>query len=204
MAPPLTPAEWRAALRAEGVPFIELDGWTTRGRDAATGRIFGPVHGVLNHHTAGVDSLATIAYNGTAGLPAPLAHALLRKNGVVVLVADGRANHAGLVAANVYQALVDEKPLPKQDKSETVDGNDSLYGLEVENLGNGKDRYTRQQYDSWVRFNAALCRAHGWSPGSVAAHLETSAEGKPDPAAEKGKKGKKARPGKRGKRSKRS
>ncbi|MFF0092652.1 N-acetylmuramoyl-L-alanine amidase [Streptomyces canus] len=182
MAPPLTPAEWRAALRAEGVPFIELDGWTTRGRDAATGKIFGPVHGVLNHHTAGVDSLATIAYNGTAGLPAPLAHGLLRKNGVVVLVADGRANHAGLVAANVYRALVDEEPLPKQDKSETVDGNDCLYGLEVENLGNGKDRYTRQQYDSWVRFNAALCRAHNWGQGSVAGHLETSVEGKPDPA----------------------
>ncbi|MFJ1607072.1 N-acetylmuramoyl-L-alanine amidase [Streptomyces sp. NPDC088253] len=182
MSTPATPAQWRAALKAEGVAFTEFAGWTTRGRDAATGKIFGPVHGVLNHHTAGANSLATIATAGRPGLPPPLAHAYLPKNGVVVLVADGRANHAGLVAKNVFDAIVAEKPLPKQDKSQTVDGNDSLYGLEVENLGDGKDVYTRAQYDSWVRFNAALCRLHGWSAGSVAGHLETSVEGKPDPA----------------------
>lgn len=182
MSTPATPAQWRAALKAEGVAFTEFAGWTTRGRDAATGKIFGPVHGVLNHHTAGANSLATIATVGRPGLPPPLAHAYLPKNGVVVLVADGRANHAGLVAKNVFDAIVAEKPLPKQDKSQTVDGNDSLYGLEVENLGDGKDVYTRGQYDSWVRFNAALCRLHGWSAGSVAGHLETSVEGKPDPA----------------------
>ncbi|MFK0026203.1 N-acetylmuramoyl-L-alanine amidase [Streptomyces sp. NPDC090798] len=182
MSTPATPAQWRAALKAEGVAFTEFAGWTTRGRDAATGKIFGPVHGVLNHHTAGANSLATIATAGRPGLPPPLAHAYLPKNGVVVLVADGRANHAGLVAKNVFNAIVAEKPLPKQDKSQTVDGNDSLYGLEVENLGDGKDAYTRSQYDRWVRFNAALCRLHGWSVGSVAGHLETSVEGKPDPA----------------------
>jgi hypothetical protein len=101
---------------------------------------------------------------------------------VVVLVADGRTNHAGLVAENVYRALVSETGRPKQDKSRTVDGNDALYGLEVENRGDGEDVYTRAQYDSWVRFDAALCRLHGWTAGSVAGHLETSVEGKPDPA----------------------
>ncbi|MDX3345863.1 N-acetylmuramoyl-L-alanine amidase [Streptomyces sp. ME02-6987-2C] len=182
MADPATPAKWRAALKAEGVPFVELEGWTTRGRDAATGKVFGPVHGILNHHTAGVDSLDVIAYRGVgASLPPPLAHALLRKDGVVVLVADGRANHAGLVAENVFRAIVAEKPLPKQDASRTVDGNDSLYGLEVENLGDGEDVYTRAQYDSWVRFDTALCRLHQWTEGSAAGHLETSVEGKPDP-----------------------
>ncbi|MDQ0717878.1 hypothetical protein QFZ55_007330 [Streptomyces luteogriseus] len=139
MASPATPAQRRAALKAEGVPFIELDGWTTRGRDAATGKTFGPVHGLLNHHTAGVDSLNVVAYRGGQGLPPPLAHGLLRKDGVVVLVADGRANHAGPVAENVFRAIVAEEPLPKQDKSRTVDGNDSLYGLEVENRGDGED-----------------------------------------------------------------
>jgi hypothetical protein len=182
VADPATPAQWRAALKAEGVPFIELDGWTTRGRDAATGKVYGPVHGILNHHTAGVDSLNVIAYRGVQGLPPPLAHGLLRKDGVVVLVADGRANHAGLVAENVFKAIVAEQPLPKQDKSRTVDGNDSLYGLEVENRGDGEDVYTRAQYDSWIRFNAALCRLHQWTERSAAGHLETSVEGKPDPA----------------------
>jgi hypothetical protein len=178
----MTPDQWRAALRAEGVRFTEYPGWTTRGRDAATGKTFGPVHAVLNHHTAGRDSLAAVAVNGVPGLPPPLAHAYLPKSGVLVLVADGRANHAGPAARNVFDALVAEQPLPKQSKaSGTVDGNDSLYGIEVENLGDGKDTYTRAQYDTWVRFNAAICRHHGWGAGSVAGHLETSVEGKIDP-----------------------
>ncbi|MEV5517739.1 RHS repeat-associated core domain-containing protein [Streptomyces flaveolus] len=58
----------------------------------------------MNHHTAGIESPATVAWNGVPGLPPPLAHALLRKDGVVVLVADGRANHAGPVAENVFRA----------------------------------------------------------------------------------------------------
>ncbi|MDH6489686.1 N-acetylmuramoyl-L-alanine amidase [Streptomyces sp. SAI-127] len=183
MSAPMTPAQWRTALKAEGVKFTELEGWTSRGRDAATGKPFGPVHGSLNHHTAGRDSLQGIAYRGqSAAVPAPLAHTFLPKTGVLVLVADGRANHAGLAARNAYDAIVAEQPIPKPDRSTgTVDGNDGLYGIEVENLGDAKDTYTRAQYDTWVRYNAAICRHHGWGAGSVAGHLETSVEGKPDP-----------------------
>lgn len=180
----MTPAQWRAALKAEGVRFTELEGWTTRGRDAATGKRFGPVHGSLNHHTAGTSSLQAIAYRGQNGtLPPPLAHAYLPKSGVLVLVAAGRANHAGAAARNSYEAIVAETPIPKPDKqSGTVDGNDCFYGCETENLGDGRDTYTRAQYDAWVRYNAAICRHHGWGAGSVAGHLETSVEGKIDPA----------------------
>jgi hypothetical protein len=183
MADPMTPAQWRAALRAEGVPFTELEGWTSRGRDAATGKTFGPVNGSLNHHTAGTNSLQLIAYRGQgSAVPAPLAHAYLPKDGRLVLVATGRANHAGLVAANAFDAILTETAIPKPAKaSGTVDGNDRLYGVEVENLGDGKDTYTRAQYDTWVRYNAAICRHHRWTAGSVAGHLETSVEGKIDP-----------------------
>lgn len=181
MSDPMTPAEWRTALKAEGVRFTEYDGWTTRGRDAATGKPFGPVHGVLNHHTAGSDSLKAVTTGGAPNLPAPLCHTFLPKSGTAVMVSCHRANHAGLAAANVMAAIVAEKPLPKQDKSSTVDGNDQLYGIETENLGNGTDTYTRAQYDTWVRWNAAICRHHGWGAGSVAGHLETSVEGKVDP-----------------------
>ncbi|MDX3260848.1 N-acetylmuramoyl-L-alanine amidase [Streptomyces sp. MI02-2A] len=182
LSSPMSPAQWRAALTAEGVRFTEYPGWTERGRDAATGKVFGPVNGVLNHHTAGTNSMAAIAVNGRPGLPPPLAHAHLPKSSVLVLVADGRANHAGLAAKNSFDAVVAEKPIPKPDaKSGTVDGNDVLYGLEVENLGDGVDVYTRAQYDTWVRFNAAICRHHQWGAGSCAGHLETSVEGKVDP-----------------------
>ncbi|MFJ4469622.1 N-acetylmuramoyl-L-alanine amidase [Streptomyces sp. NPDC089424] len=183
MADPMTPAEWRAALRAEGVPFTELEGWTTRGRDAATGKAFGPVHGSLNHHTAGRDSLRSIAFTGqSSAVPAPLAHTYLPKSGRLVLVAAGRANHAGMAALNSFNAIKAETAIPKPSKaSGTVDGNDALYGIETENLGDGKDMYTRAQYDTWVRYNAAICRHHGWKSGSCAGHLETSVEGKVDP-----------------------
>ncbi|MFD7791037.1 N-acetylmuramoyl-L-alanine amidase [Streptomyces sp. NPDC059759] len=181
MSNPMTPAEWRAALKAEGVRFTEFDGWTTRGRDAATGKSFGPVHGSLNHHTAGADSLHAVTTGGAPNLPPPLCHAFLPKTGVLVLVSCHRANHAGLAAKNVMDAITAEKKLPKQDKSSTVDGNDQLYGIETENLGNGKDIYTRAQYDTWVRYNAAICRHHKWGSGSIAGHLETSVEGKVDP-----------------------
>ncbi|MEU0947617.1 N-acetylmuramoyl-L-alanine amidase [Streptomyces canus] len=183
MATPMTPAQWRSALKAEGAPFTELEGWTTRGRDQATGKVFGPVFGVLNHHTAGRDSLNTVAYRGQgAAVPAPLAHALLPKSGRLVLVADGRANHAGTTTDNILTAIIAEEPIPRADRSTgVVDANDALYGIEVENLGDGKDAYTRAQYDTLVRFNAAICRHHGWGKGSVAGHLETSLEGKPDP-----------------------
>ncbi|MFF4900404.1 N-acetylmuramoyl-L-alanine amidase [Streptomyces sp. NPDC001068] len=170
------------ALTAEGVPFTEYSGWTTRGRDGATGEPFGEVHGILNHHTAGSNSLRAVAVDGAPALPAPLAHTFLPKSGVAVLVSCHRANHAGLAALNSYTAIVNETAIPKPSKaSGTVDGNDRLYGIEVENLGDDRDTYTRAQYDTWVRWNAALCRHHGWGAGSCAGHLETSVEGKVDP-----------------------
>ncbi|MEV7240465.1 N-acetylmuramoyl-L-alanine amidase [Streptomyces sp. NPDC093248] len=182
MSDPMTPGQWRAALKAEGVHFTEYDGWTTRGRDAATGKPFGEVHGSLNHHTAGSNSLKAIATGGRPDLPPPLAHGYLPKTGVLVMVSCHRANHAGLAARNAYDAIVAEKPIPKPSRaSGTVDGNDCLYGIEVENLGDGHDIYTREQYDAWVRYNTAICRHHGWGAGSVAGHLETSVEGKVDP-----------------------
>lgn len=169
-------------VKAEGVHVAEYPGWRTRSRDAATGKTFGPVHGVLIHHTAASNSLSIVAKTGRSDLPAPLAHSHLAKTGLVTMCSAGRANHAGAAAANVVAALTAETALPKQDKSSTVDGNDCLYGIEIENLGNGKDPYPAVQYDAAVRWAAALCRAHGWGAGSVAGHKETSVEGKVDPS----------------------
>lgn len=137
----------------------------------------------LNHHTAGSNSRDVVAKNGVPGLPGPLAHVYLAKSGVATMCSAGRANHAGLMAVNAYTAFLNEKsthPAPSK-ASGTVDGNDSSYGIETENLGDGKDVYPRKQYDAWVRINAAVCRFHGWSAESVGCHKETSVEGKVDP-----------------------
>lgn len=183
MVTPLSPDELVRILRAEGVRVAEYPGWRTRSRDAATGNAFGPVHLIVNHHTAGSNSLDVIARNGVPGLPAPLAHTHLDKTGLATMCSAGRANHAGLVASNAYTSFLEEEathPAPSK-ASGTLDGNDVAYGIEVENLGNGADVYTRAQYDAWVRWNAAICRRYGWSAESVAGHLETSVEGKIDP-----------------------
>lgn len=179
---PLTPEKWLEILRAEGVKVAEFPGWRTNERDQATGKPFGPVFMILNHHTAGTASLNVVA-KGRSGLPGPLAHAHLNKRGLVTMVSAGRANHAGLMAVNAFSSFMDEDERhPRPDASTgTVDGNDRSYGIEVENLGDGEDTYTREQYDAWVRFDAAVARHHLWTENSAAMHSETSVEGKIDP-----------------------
>jgi hypothetical protein len=183
MATPLSPDKLIAILRAEGVKISEYPGWRTRERDDETGKAFGPVHMILNHHTAGRNSRDIVARDGVTGLPGPLAHIHLAKDGTATLCSAGRANHAGLMARNAYESFLNERsthPAPAKS-SGTVDGNDVSYGIETENLGDNKDTYTRKQYDAWVRINAAFCREYGWSQDSVGCHKETSIEGKVDP-----------------------
>jgi hypothetical protein len=183
MATPMVPDTFIRTLRAEGVRVSEYPGWRTRERDDETGIAFGPVRLILNHHTAGRNSRDIVARDGVPGLPPPLAHIHLAKDGLATMCSAGRANHAGPMAVNAYQSFRDElvtHPAPSR-ASGTIDGNDVSYGIETENLGDGKDVYPRVQYDAWVRVNAAICRYYGWSAESVACHRETSVEGKPDP-----------------------
>lgn len=181
MATPLSPDRFVAALKAEGVKVAEHSGWRTHNRNSVGA--WGGVNGVLIHHTAGTNSLG-IVYTGRSDLPGPLAHTHLAKNGTATMVGNGRANHAGKAATNAFNALVNESAThPKPSAaSGTVDGNAHLYGIEIENLGTGKDPYPAVQYDAAVRWAAAICRAHGWSANSVAGHKETSIEGKVDPS----------------------
>lgn len=183
MATPLTPGKLIEILKAEGVTVSEYPGWRERERDDETGKPFGPVFMILNHHTAGLNARDVVAKNGVAGLPGPLAQIYLAKTGVATLCSAGRANHAGLMARNAFESFRDEKTThPKPAKSSgTVDGNDVAYGIETENQGDGEDLYPRVQYDAWVRINAAFCRYYGWICESCAGHLETSIEGKIDP-----------------------
>lgn len=170
MATPLSADRFVAALKAEGVTVAEYSGWRTHNRNHKGN--WGPVNGVTIHHTAGSNSLAFV-YNGNAALPGPLCHTHLAKSGVATMVGNGRANHAGTFAANAHEAVVNESPThPRPDAAEPVDGNAHYYGIEIENLGDGKDPYPSAQYDAAVRWAAAICRAHGWSENSVIGHKE--------------------------------
>jgi hypothetical protein len=178
MATPLSADTILTVLRAEGIEVFEHTGWKTHNRDAATGKTFGPVHGVLIHHTAGHND-KEYCYNGSSALPGPLCHSWLGKTAGLWMIGHGRANHAGMVDGDVIAALIAETTLPHDDYADT-DGNDLLYGLEMENLGDGEDPWPQEQYAIAVKWAAGLCRKHGWTEKSVAGHKEVQ-PGKIDP-----------------------
>jgi hypothetical protein len=179
MATPLTADRLLSALRDEELTVVEVDGWRTRNRNSVG--LWGPVHGVMIHHTVTRGTAATVGIvrDGYEGLPGPLCHGMVAKDGAVHLVGLGRANHAGLGDPDVLAAVIAERRLPR-DEEATVDGNRVFYGLECENAGDGKDKWPDVQLEAIERAAAALCRAHGWGAGSVLGHLEWQ-PGKVDP-----------------------
>ncbi|MER5754341.1 peptidoglycan recognition family protein [Streptomyces sp. NPDC002088] len=185
MSNPLSASEVVAALHTEGVSVVEYRDWRTHNRNSKGA--FGPVNGILIHHTASAGDTAAhtassvaLCYNGRSDLPGPLCHAVGAKDGKVYLVGHGRANHAGLGDGDVLDAVQAEKsPLPVDNEADT-DGNRYFYGIELINLGNGKDAWPDAQTEAAVRWAAALCRKHGWGAESVIGHKEWQ-PGKIDP-----------------------
>ncbi|AVH57894.1 MULTISPECIES: N-acetylmuramoyl-L-alanine amidase [Streptomyces] len=179
MADPLSAAEFIAKLRAEGVKVVEVGNWRTHNRNSKGA--WGPVHGVMIHHTVTSGTAATvkICRDGYAALPGPLCHGVIAKDGTVHLVGYGRANHAGLGDDDVLKAVINETALPADSEANT-DGNARFYGFECENLGDGKDPWPEAQLLAVERVSAAICRHHKWSERSVIGHLEWQ-PGKVDP-----------------------
>ncbi|MFG3510258.1 N-acetylmuramoyl-L-alanine amidase [Streptomyces sp. NPDC047821] len=179
MATPLTADQLLAALRAEGVRVQEHAGWRTNNRNHRGA--WGPIHGVMIHHTvtSGTASSVELCFNGHSTLPGPLCHGVIAKDGVIHLVGNGRANHAGSGDGDVLQAVINEQPLPADNEADT-DGNRHFYGFEAINLGDGSDPWPAAQLDAIERASAAICRAHGWSHRSVIRHLDWQ-PGKVDP-----------------------
>ncbi|MFB7635740.1 peptidoglycan-binding protein [Streptomyces sp. NPDC056149] len=179
MATPLTGSQLLAALRAEGLVLHEVGDWRRHNRN--TKGAWGPVNGVVIHHTAteGTDASVNLCYDGRPDLPGPLCHGVIDKAGELHLVGNGRANHAGLGDRFVLQAVIDEEELPKDHLADT-DGNRHFYGFECINLGDGQDPWPEPQLLAVEKAAAALCRAHGWGERSVIGHLEWQ-PGKIDP-----------------------
>jgi hypothetical protein len=179
MADPLTATSFLDALRNEGLHVVEVGDWTQHNRNHKGP--WGPVHGVLIHHTVtrGTQATVDICRTGHSTLPGPLCHGVIAKDGTVHLVGYGRANHAGLGDPDVLRAVIGESALPA-DNEATVDGNRHFYGFECENLGDGKDPWPPEQIEAIVRAITALCRRHDWSARSALRHLDWQ-PGKVDP-----------------------
>ena len=105
-------------LRQAGLIVEEQPGWQSRGKSDG----FSP-SGVMWHHTAaplGKDAPSlNIVTNGRSDLPGPLCHVLITRSNICIVIASGRANHAGTGA---WQGVSDR-------------GNSTMYGIEVENTG---------------------------------------------------------------------
>lgn len=179
MAEPMSATALLAALKAEGLVVVEVDGWRTHNRNHKGP--WGPAHGVLLHHTVTSGSARTVAIcrDGYSGLPGPLSHGVITKDGRVHLIGHGRANHAGLGDPDVLRAVIAERELPVDDEA-TVDGNRSFYGFECENLGDGQDPWPPAQVLAMEQAAAAICRHHGWGAESVLRHMDWQ-PGKVDP-----------------------
>ncbi|WP_328934139.1 MULTISPECIES: peptidoglycan-binding protein [unclassified Streptomyces] len=187
MATPMTASQFIAALRAEGVTVVEVGNWPTHNRNSKGA--WGPVNGVVIHHTVTSGTSNTVAYcrDGDSELPGPLCHGVIDKQGVVHLVGYGRANHAGggdpkVLGAVSAESYGDRPPAPHehQGSAGATDGNVHFYGFECINLGDGKDPWPAAQLEAIERVSAAICRHHGWSNKSIIGHLEWS-DWKSDP-----------------------
>ncbi|KRV49068.1 peptidoglycan-binding protein [Wenjunlia vitaminophila] len=171
MATPLTAGRVLDVLRDEGLSVVECRDWRNHNRNSRGP--WGPVHGVMIHHTASSGTANTVrfCYEGSPELPGPLCHGVVAKDGTIHLVGHGRANHAGWGDDDVLRAVREERALPTANENNT-DGNPHFYGFECVNRGDGSDNWPEAQLDAVARAAAAVCRAHGWTERSVIGHRE--------------------------------
>lgn len=139
------------ACRKSGLRVVETRGWKTRGAPLTS------VDGLILHHTAtssaargNMPTLNMLTY-GRAGLPGPLSHLGLGRDGSVYVIAAGRANHAGATR------------LAAQGNSRTI-------GLEVEAPG------TRPIEGDQYKAMLDLCRALKAHYSIPLARIESHAE----------------------------
>ncbi len=119
MASPMSAGGFLSCLKAAGVPVLEVGDWQTHNRNHKGP--WGPVHGVMIHHTVTKGSAATVELcrEGRPDLPGPLCHGVITKDGHLHLVGYGRANHAGLGDDDVLRAVIAEKALPHDNEADT-------------------------------------------------------------------------------------
>jgi hypothetical protein len=127
-------------LRVAGLVVEEQPGWQTRGRSDG----FEP-NGVMWHHTAsalGKDAPSLgIVTNGRPDLPGPLCHILITRSNICIVIASGKANHAG---TGSWLGIKDR-------------GNSTKYGIEVENTGyNSSEPWRLDQLATLAKATAAL------------------------------------------------
>ena len=156
-------ATWLAnTLRDAGLTVEEAPRWTVRG-----GSTFTP-KGVMVHHTAtgtnwSKERLTRLLVEGRPDLKGPLCHLQLERDGTFVVIAAGRANHAG-----------------QGQWGNITAGNTNFIGIECANDGVGEP-WPQRQIEALGVGTAALLRVMQSSPAMVVGHKEWAPRRKVDP-----------------------
>ena len=160
-------------LKAAGLKVAVEPGFENRGRGDV-----GQILGVICHHTAGpkngnMPSLGVLkngrrASAGSKALPGPLAQLGLARDGTWIVIAAGRAIHAG---EGMFKGI--------------RTGNSSFIGIEAENTGLPTDTpWPAVQIDAYQRGVAAILRKIGKDETFCCGHKEFALPKgrKPDPS----------------------
>lgn len=142
-----------AVARRTGFPVVEEHGWRGRGVNFP-----GPVRSILCHHDAANQApwqFNTVVRDGRSDLPGPLSQFTIRRDGTIHVVADGRANHAGVTI------------------NDSVWGGNYSIGIEAANNGVGEP-WPRYQLDAYEALVAELCREFGLGVDRVRGHKEVA------------------------------
>jgi len=163
VATPLSADRFLSALKHAGLGVVEQGKWRTHNRNRYGN--WGPVNGVMIHHTGPYSSeadMVELCRVGYHDLPGPLCHGVIDRSGTIHLVGYGRTNHAGMGDTDVLLSVIAEKTSLPRDNEADTDGNRHFYGFECINTGH--QAWPSAQLDAMARAAAAVCRAHGW-PG---------------------------------------
>ena len=146
------------ALARRGVWVEVVPGWQSRGSST-----FDP-RGAVSHWTAGPKAgdrpSLKVCTVGRLDLPGPLCNVFLTRAGTAVVVAAGRANHAG------------------KGGWKGLSGNSTVFGTEAESSGDGD--WTDAQRKAYPRVNAAYCDLVGFGPDMLCGHHEWAPDRKID------------------------
>jgi len=157
----VTPKRLAFKLRVYKVATKYVDGWSSPGIDPFNGR--SDFWGVLLHHTAGTNSLNWIV-NSNPYAPVRACHFLVDRDGTVNVVSGVGAYHAGKGGPWKF---------PKGPTIPRDQGNQHLYGIEIESLGtspkiDGSTKgMTLEQVISTATLTAALLNAARRGPLSL-------------------------------------
>lgn len=191
MAKPMTAVQFVSQLKRWGILYHEdFSDWATHNR-GNRGNGWGPVHGIVEHHTGADNTSPEFLYHGSSELPGPLCHVGNDVDGILHLIGWGRTNHAGGGDPRVLQHVINEDygqhilvPQFHEGQNGSYDGNGVFYG--IENMYSGTHPMTTKQMHTAILFAAAICEFHQWTELSVIGHGEWS-NWKNDPS-ENGKK----------------